>query len=350
VGIVAVGAEGEIAYYYPEPYWLMEEGGWIKSLLLCFDKIAVLLPEYMRGRETEADPALAGPLVESGHLVLVHPETFVDTDLTERLTEAMVELITAGAFDDIESQGGFAELSMSRMGFYGDRGLFDMVLDELKGRGLARATADGLSIPLHPLVRRAYLLLLAQFARHAGARQGLDLHPTSNLRGVGSSLAHLLQAEGTLSKGHVVEFDLNTIGYDLDPVPLDEVLDYRRQHQEEHKRYMRNLRQFVGELSTTDPEERPSLYEARAAELREDAQNLAHRVRRAWRAPATAAGFSVGIAGAGWSMAGGDQVGTLLGLAGLGVGLFSLLSGKDQGSAYSYLFSVRSDLPYVMST
>ena len=101
----------------------MEEGGWIKSLLLCFDKIAVLLPDYMRGRETEADPVLAGPLVESGHLVIVHPETFVDTELTERLTEAMVELITAGAFADIESQIGFAELSMSRMGFYGDRGL-----------------------------------------------------------------------------------------------------------------------------------------------------------------------------------------------------------------------------------
>lgn len=97
--------------------------------------------------------------MESGHLVIVHPETFVDTELTERLTEAMVELISAGAFDDIESRSAFAELSMSRMGLYGDPGLIEMVFDELKRRGLARATADGVSIPLHPVVRRVYLLL-----------------------------------------------------------------------------------------------------------------------------------------------------------------------------------------------
>ncbi len=112
---------------------------------------------------------------------------------------------------------------------------------------------------------------------------------------------------------------------------------------------MRNLRQFVGELATTDAEERPTLYEERAAELREDAQELAHHVRQAWRVPATAAGFSIGIAGAGWSLAGGDEVGALLALAGLGAGLFSLLSRKDLGSAYTYLFAIRSDLPYVLS-
>ena len=277
VGIVTGAAGGDIAYYYPEPYWLMGEGGWIKSLLLCFDKVGVLLPEYMLGIETEADPVLAGPLVESGHLVIVHPETFVDTELTEQLTEAMVELISAGACDDVESRSGFAELSMSRMGFYGDPGLFEMVFDELKRRGLARATADGVSIPLHPVVRRVYLLLLAQFARQAGARHGLNLHPTTNLRGVGPSLANLLQTHGAPSKGHVVEFDLNTIGVDLDAVPLDEIFDFRRQHHDEHKRYMRNLRQFVGELAMADDEERPSLYEERASELREDAHNLVDR-------------------------------------------------------------------------
>lgn len=133
-------------------------------------------------------------------------------------------------------------------------------------------------------------------------------------------------------------------------MPLDEIFDFRRQHHDEHKRYMRNLRQFVGELAMTDAEERPSHYEERATELREDAQNLVDRVRKAWSVPTTAAGFSVGIAGAGWSVFCGDEVGSLLGLAGLGVGLFSLLNDKDQGSAYTYLFSVRSDLPYVMST
>lgn len=35
----------------------MGEGGWIKSLLLCFDKVGVLLPEYMVGRETRPTPS-----------------------------------------------------------------------------------------------------------------------------------------------------------------------------------------------------------------------------------------------------------------------------------------------------
>jgi hypothetical protein len=39
-----VGELSELAYYYPEPYWLAHEGSWIKSLLLFFDGVAILLP------------------------------------------------------------------------------------------------------------------------------------------------------------------------------------------------------------------------------------------------------------------------------------------------------------------
>ena len=40
----------ETAYYYPAPYWVFEESDWVKSLLLFFDDIAILLPNYMHGR------------------------------------------------------------------------------------------------------------------------------------------------------------------------------------------------------------------------------------------------------------------------------------------------------------
>lgn len=338
----------ETAYYYPEPYWRMHEGSWVKSLLLCFDRIGVLMPAYMRGRESLADPVLAEPLVDSGHLLLIEPETFVDAEMTERVAEAMVELITAGAFDDADARDGFAELSMSRMGSYGDSDLFEMIREELERRDLARETEDGVSVPLHPLVRRVYLLLLAQFARHAGARHGLDLHPATNFRGAGAALAQVLESDGAPSKGHVVSFDLNAIGVDLDSVPLNEVLDYRAQHEEEYRRYMRDLRRFLGEVSMVEADERQALYDERAAELQEGAADLRRKISDAWRSPLKTGGFAIGIGGAGWSAITGDPVGVLLGLAGLGVGLYSLLSDSDQGSAYSYLFSVRSDLPYVM--
>ena len=64
----------EFAYYYPEPYWLAHESSWIKSLLLFFDGVAILLPDYMSGRELVADPSLAEPLSEQGLLKVLQPE------------------------------------------------------------------------------------------------------------------------------------------------------------------------------------------------------------------------------------------------------------------------------------
>lgn len=50
----------DVAYYYPAPFWGMSEGGWVKSLLLFFDKVSILLPGYMYGRHHFADSVLAG--------------------------------------------------------------------------------------------------------------------------------------------------------------------------------------------------------------------------------------------------------------------------------------------------
>ena len=55
-----------------------------------------------------------------------------------------------------------------------------MIHEDLKERGLALDSEDGVSIPLRRDVRLAYLLLLAQEARAAGRRQGYDLHPATN--------------------------------------------------------------------------------------------------------------------------------------------------------------------------
>lgn len=115
-----VGADNEVAYYYLEPYWSISEVDSLKTLLLFFDQIAILLPRYMKGRETAADPVLAGPLHEHGLLRVLEPEVFIDQPMTEELTEVMVELITGGAFDDLEKTGHYAELSRSRMGWDSD--------------------------------------------------------------------------------------------------------------------------------------------------------------------------------------------------------------------------------------
>lgn len=159
----------ETAYYYPEPFWLEDEGGWLKTLLLFFDKIAILLPEYMYGRHSAADPTLAEPLEDTGLLVVLKPEEFVDAEMTDALTNSMVGLLDIGVFDDLPPASRFAELSRSRMGWNADIELSASLIERLKERGLARESEDGLSVPLHPTVRTAILVLLSQLARAAEA-------------------------------------------------------------------------------------------------------------------------------------------------------------------------------------
>lgn len=89
----------EMAYYYPEPYWLADEGGWVKSLLLFFDEIAILLPEYMRGRNVIADPTLAGPIEDLGLLRVIEPETFVDDATAAQLAEVIDALVESALSD-----------------------------------------------------------------------------------------------------------------------------------------------------------------------------------------------------------------------------------------------------------
>src|SRR5262249_50796618 len=142
----------EVAFYYPGPMW--RSGDVLKNLLLFFDGVALLLPRYMKDRPEEVDPVMASPLRKAGLLHLLEPETLVDKEATQQLAGAIGEVIRMGAFDTLEKDGtAFHELSYSRLGSYGDPGIAEAILEELKKRKLARDTEDGASIPMHPMVR-----------------------------------------------------------------------------------------------------------------------------------------------------------------------------------------------------
>ena len=158
----------EVAYYYPPPFWGDSESGWAKSLLLFFDRLAILLPGYMHGRHAVADPATVLPLEERGLLQVLEPNEWVDAHMAEQLAEVMVELLTNGAFDGLTSDRMFQELSQSRIGYGADVGLAEMLVEELQSRELARPSEDGLFIPLHPVVRTTILVILGQLSRVAG--------------------------------------------------------------------------------------------------------------------------------------------------------------------------------------
>jgi hypothetical protein len=331
----------ETAYYYPEPYWLMRDASWVKTLLLFFDEVAILLPDYMLGRHRAADPSLVEPLEDKGLLRILHPEWFVDAELTERMTATVVDLIAGGAFDDLPPDEPFAELSMSRMGYGAAEGLAQMVYEELEKRGLARRSEDGVSIPMHRRIRSVYLLLLTQLAREAGQRQGLDLHPATNTDGAADVLASFFNLKPMPSRGHVVSFDLETVSIDLDLVPLDDVLGFRHDNANSYRKYMSDLRAFAFQLSLVDEVERDRMLAGRRAEIEEQARELTGRVRKAFKSPKKATGFGLGLTGAAWSLATMNPVPAALGALGAIAGM---APDKASGSVYSYLFQVHRKL------
>ena len=327
----------DVAYFYPAPYWGLDDSGWVKSLLLFFDQLAILLPGYMRGRHLAADPSTAAPLEERGLLRVLEPNDWIDKETAESLTEVMVELLTNGAFDGLPTEAPFRELSQSRMGHGVDIGLAEMLVDELASKGLARPSEDGVSIPLHPTVRTTILVVLGQLSRVAGARRKLSVHPVTNDRHAITELTRTLSSDPLPSAHKVITLDLEPVGFDLTSVPLDDILEFRQEHRPAHLAYVRDLRRFMAELAgIDDANEREQLLLERRQEIADAAHELQRSTRRSLGRNLPSVSF--GLAGAAWSIIGGDPLGLALAAGGL---LSQAVPGRPAPvTAYSYIFEV----------
>jgi hypothetical protein len=338
-------APKEIAFYYPGPIW--HGSDWIKTLILFFDGVGILLPNYMKGKLEREDPATAIPLMERDLLHILEPEKIVDKKATKQLGETMGELIKSGALDKLPKDLRYHEISYSRMGGYGDERIARDLLEKLKTKGLAKDTEDGVSVPMHPMVRALILVLLSQILRPHGAKIGAELSPATDRPEIVRSLKELLEIPQTPSAGHVVALDLEAVAVDLRLVPLDEVLDFRKQNFKAHRAYVRAVRKLTRELSWLSEDEREDALDTRRQEIQDLANDLKSTSRKAWK---RRAGFAIGMAGAFWKFLGTDKagahdyVGLLLTAAGLLVGLKG--AEKVDTGAYSYLFQASSRFPY----
>lgn len=330
----------EVAYYYPAPYWCLHESGWVKTLLLFFDQVAILLPDYMYGRHQTEDPKLVKLLEDRGLLSVLEPKDWVDENLAIQLADTVVELLTNGVFDDLPKVTHFHELSQSRIGYSADVSLADFLVDELKARNLARPSEDGVSVPLHPIVRTTILVILGQLSRAAGAKRGLTVHPITNRPKAIADLINLLSRESMPSYGKVISFDLEPLALNMSSIPLDDVLQFRTEHQMAYRTYIRDLRHFVVELAGI---ENPEEQELLLLERRQEIADTAHDIRRATTKSLmkNISSLSLGIAGSAWSLSTGDPTGFAL-------TAFSFLSGlfgeKGIVTAYSYLFDIQNKL------
>lgn len=329
----------DLAYYYPNPVWM--NGDWIKNLILFFDGVALLVPEYLRSKPFEMDPAIATGLKEHGLLKILEAETFMDQAATVALAEALGEIFASGALDRLAQQPTeFHELSYSRLGRMADRHMAEGIFREFQKRGLAGASRDGVSIPMHPMARSLVLVLLAQILRRTGRDRGLELWPTTDRPDLHATLQDLLNLPTMPSAGHVIAFDLGAVSVDLGSFPLDEVLGFRHENREQLRKCMGDVRLFVHALSTMAAEDQNRSLADRRADIEATAASLHQAASKAWR-KAPALGFS--LAGAVWSYASGNKVGALLSAA----AAVSAIKGDapPEVGAFSYLLRASRRFP-----
>lgn len=332
----------EVAFYYPNQY--IHNPDWVKNLILFFDGIGMLIPNYMSEHSRLDDLALITGLKEHGLFHVIEPETVVDKDATRELVSRLKDIIDSGVLNELNNEpSAFGSISMSRMGFYGDPELAQEILEELKSRGLAKDTEDGgHSIPIHRTIRSLILVLLAHILRPQGEKQGLDLSPATDRPGMVQALGELVSVSSistTPMLNDIIAFDMNTVGVDLGSAPVDEVLAFRKEHYSEHRNYTLCVRKFVHELSHMEYRERVQAFEARQEELESIASDLRKLARRAWQKPAS---FALSLTSVVLST--GNPFASVFTAAGALVG-YDRGRNKVETGVYSYLFSARSRYP-----
>lgn len=329
----------EIAYYYPNPMW--DHGDWVKNLILFFDGVALLVPDYLKDKPRYIDPAVVAGLEEHKLLHILEPEKVVDAAATQQLASALEEIISSGALDGIAEETEFHELSMSRLGYFGNESIATQLFNELKNRGLARESEDGKSIPMHPRIRSLILVLLSQILRAHGPRMNAELSPVTDRPMVVQALAQMLAQKVIPSTGSVVAFDLATVSVDVGSIPIDEVLSFRNENLSSYRRYSLSVRKFAQELSKMSDEERSTAFDLRQTELDDLASDIRKKARKAWRKPAALA-FS--LTGAAVNLAAGHPLAAGLSLSAALLGYTP--GAKPEMGAYSYLFRASERYPY----
>ena len=337
----------DVAFYYPGQY--LHDLDWVKNIVCFFDGVAMLIPEYMEDHHTLDDYSIISSLKDHGLFHVIRPEKVVDSKTTEQLAEAFVEIISSGRLDHLSDESGkddrpssFGSLSMSRLGYDGDEELAQLIFQELKSRGLADDSKDGISVPMHRTVRALILVLLAQIIRPKGEDMGLTLSPATDQWRLVDALKEIVADpdDSSPSIGDVVSFDMAMVGVNLGSIPIDEILDFRQQNYSLHRKYVLSVREFARELSLMAAEERDVVFEQRKEELEEAAHALRRANRIAWKKVMS---FAIGLAGAAWTCHSGDPVAAAI--AGASAA-YSIVAGQRSRSnevgVYSYLMSAKN--------
>ena len=334
----------EVAYYYPATFWYEgHTSDWIKNILLFFDQVATLVPDFVVERAIDADPTLVGPLVDQGILRFIEPKEIIDPESLDLMFNDLFRLVEDADDKLTDRPEDIAYLSTTRMGLHIDAEMTRMMVDHLVDRGLAEHFAEGaLNFRINRDLRDTILCLWSQYLIMPGrTKLNLELMPITDDPG---RVDLLMRSIATLNKPSltaVVALDVQAVSIDLASVPLDEVLAFREDHGKEYRAYRRGLNSMCSHLSLQeDPEMRMQLLSDRTEELIDLSADLRRRSRLAFKLVRMLP-FGLGLAGA-------AIAGTTGGAANFASDAVSALgavpTGKGSGDlgAYSYLFGAQS--------
>jgi hypothetical protein len=185
------------------------------------------------------------------------------------------------------------------------------------------------------------LVLLSQILRSYGPKMDAELSPVTDRPIAVAALAEMLSHKVIPTTGSVITFDMATVSVDVGSIPIDEVLDFRKENLAAYRRYSLSVRRFAQDLSKMSDEDRVTAFDLRQAELDDLGADLRKKGRKAWKKPAALA-FS--LTGAAVSLHAGHPLAAALSLSSGLLGYAS--SSKPEMGAYSYLFRASERYPY----
>ena len=327
-------ARAEFAHYYGDWIWGPELTDWVKSLLLFFDGIAIGMPEANAQRLIDSDPVLAQPLVEMGLLRNFWPEVSAKLGDEPPVDPAFKRYMKR--LDEIYDQnGGLSKSALEE--------LVTSVNPELRAalEGFAQRLALAKQNFGGEVTSRANTLAVAGVSGSLVQYvTDVSIQPVIDNESAAGYVATVLGSHGRDPASIIVD-DIRHVGIDLQRVPLDEVLHFRREHGSEYRAYSQDVRRFVLQLSLMSEAERSSALAERHGELEDRAEELRRVGRNSFKHQAVSFGF--GFAGAAWIMVHGDAWGALFAAGAAAAGLSAPTLGPI-GAAYSYIFQAKSKL------
>ena len=312
-----------------------------KSLLLFFDGIASL---ETRGESRHSSEALHQPLADLGMLHTFEAESFVDESVALELSNLIDEAIQRGVLKP-ESDGEIygALVDRGRVGYLLAPEIAESIVNNLSSHGLAKASRGSRRNQEFAVEGHAKDFIhaaLTQLVRRPAEARGLFLQPAERETDPDQcQFGRLLRDTQYPSVGHIISFDLAQVTLDLEDIPLDEVLDFKRQYGAAHRRYAKDLRQFALELSLTPQGQMDKALTERHQQLADAADDLRSFARKSWQRSVASFGLGMSAAAIAWSQ--GNQLGA--GISALG-GILGLKRQAEPGSAFTYLFDAQRRL------